>query len=78
MKEYRHVCEDVGFVDVVIDDVTNQTWKAFRRKWTKFHMQEHSGSRRDLIWERVGLALWYVGWSYLIRDYFLISAGKLA
>jgi len=72
-RAYAELLERCGFVDVVLSDGTEQTWRAYRRRLTNFLIRESSA---DLV----GLAgrLTYVNMTcaWAIRRCLLISARK--
>jgi cyclopropane fatty-acyl-phospholipid synthase-like methyltransferase len=76
-KEYEKLCLNSGFKDVIVEDVTNQTWKPFRaivmKGWWKKLL--NSSCRREAFQCLNGI-LGLVYLSFFIRQYILISAGK--
>lgn len=70
LGEYEALCSKVGFEDVEIKEITDETWRTFRREWLKFRLQKRYGRTflRVLIQNLV--------WTYAIKSYLLVVAVK--
>lgn len=73
LEEYEETYLRAGFEEVKIVDATHQTWIAFRRHlmdWGYKKLRE----RRIALGTFGKALLWYVGASFLIKHYLLVSA----
>jgi ubiquinone/menaquinone biosynthesis C-methylase UbiE len=71
---YAALLERCGFVDLVLRDVTRDTWHAYRRRLTRFIAENASRYRPRLVWRDLFAANVACAWS--IRASLLIAARK--
>jgi ubiquinone/menaquinone biosynthesis C-methylase UbiE len=76
-RAYAELIEGCGFVDVVVSDATEQTWRAYRRRLTDYLIRESS---RNADSTSLAARLVYVNTmcAWAIRRSLLISARKPA
>jgi hypothetical protein len=70
LDEYEALCRKVGFVEVEIKDITDESWRAFRREWLKFRFQQ--GYDRTFL----RVLIQNLVWTYAIKSYLLVVAVK--
>jgi hypothetical protein len=39
MEQYDELWQEAGFTDVVVEDITQQTWKSYRKRFVSFRWQ---------------------------------------
>jgi ubiquinone/menaquinone biosynthesis C-methylase UbiE len=74
-RAYAELLERCGFIDIVLSDCTEQTWRAYRRRLTNFLIRE-SSRQADLASLAGRLAYVNMTCAWAIRRCLLISARR--
>lgn len=76
MAVFETQCRNAGFEHVEVQDIAEQSWKTFLRRWSKFRRGRETGSWLTKAKSNFLFALWVCGWSYMIGNYIIVSAQK--